>query len=230
MTDVGSHRRSTRRGVTTARWCNTVNTEALRVASYRLRATLQRRWGGYLTVVLHSSAWSAAWPWVPSERPGAPSPPFPPPSPQPTPDLDVQIGTVGSYALNTYSPAELRAQLDEIAHLPNVEHVAAYINLLVTPLSRDATPALPPGLQDNAVATIGSVNGLYFDQDRVAVRTGPHGRPPARSIEFVATVQAARLLGWHLGEVVPIGMLPASASDVRRTSPRSGRSFRSRPG
>ena len=100
------------------RWCNTVNAEALGVAWYRFRATLHRRWGGYLTVVLlvglvggvamgaegAARRTQSAFPTVLAATDAS--------------DLDVQIGTVGGYALNASSLAQQRAHLREIAQLP----------------------------------------------------------------------------------------------------------------
>lgn len=88
-----------------------MNREALGVAWYRFRATLHRRWGGYLAVVLlvglvggvavgavgaarrTQSAFPAALATTDAS------------------DLDVQIGTVGGYALNAVSVAQQRAHL-----------------------------------------------------------------------------------------------------------------------
>jgi len=198
-----------------------VNREALGVAWYRFRATLHRRWGGYLTVVLliglvggvamgavgAARRTQSAFPTVLATTDAS--------------DLDVQIGTVGGYALNAVSGAQQRAHMEEIAHLPDVEHVAAYLNLFVGPLSRNGTLALPPALQDDAVGPIGSVNDMYFDQDRVTVSEGRMA-DPRRDGEFVATAEAAHLLGWHLGEVIPMGaftLQEATSADPARSKP-----------
>ena len=147
---------------------------------YRFRATLQGRWGGYLTVVLlvglvgglamgavgAARRTQSAFPTALATTDAS--------------DLDVQIGALGGFALNAPSPAQQRAQLREIAQLPDVEHVEADINLLVGPSSRDGTPDLPQALQDNAVVAIGSVNGMYFDQDRVTVSEGRMPGPRER--------------------------------------------------
>ncbi len=181
-----------------------MNREALTVAWYRFRATLHDRWGGYLTVVLlvglvgglamgavgAARRTQSAFPNVLATTDAS--------------DLDVQIGTVGGYTLNVVSQAEQRAHLEEIAHLPHVEHVADYLNLLVAPLSRSGTPDLPPSLDDDAVAPIGSVNDMYFDQDRLTVSQGRMA-DPRNEREFVATAEAEHLLGWHVGEVVALG-------------------------
>jgi hypothetical protein len=198
-----------------------VNKEALGVAWYRFRATLQRRWGGYLTVVLliglvggvamgamgAARRTQSAFPTVLAATDAS--------------DLDVQIGTVGGYSLNVVSAARQRARLEEIAHLPDVEHVAAYLNLFVGPLSRSGTLDLSPALQDDAVNAIGSVDDMYFDQDRVTVSAGRMANPRSDS-EFVATAEAAHLLGWHVGEVIPMGaftLQQALAGDPARSKP-----------
>ncbi|MGD0809187.1 MAG: FtsX-like permease family protein [Acidimicrobiales bacterium] len=195
--------------------------EALRVAWYRFRATLHSRWGGYLTVVLlvgllgglamgsvgAARRTQSAFPTILATTDAS--------------DLDVQIGTVGGYALNFVSRAQERANLQEIARLPDVKHVAAYLNLFVGPLSRNGTLDLPPALQDNEVSGIGSVNNMYFDQDRVTVSKGRMADPSSDS-EFVATAEAAHLAGWHLGEVVPMGaftLQQATSADPSRSKP-----------
>jgi hypothetical protein len=198
-----------------------VKGEALRVAWYRFRATLHSRWGGYLTVVLlvgllgglamgsvgAARRTQSAFPAILATTDAS--------------DLDVQIGTVGGYALNFVSRAQERANLQEIARLPDVKHVAAYLNLFVGPLSRNGTLDLPPALQDNEVSGIGSVNNMYFDQDRVTVSKGRMADPSSDS-EFVATAEAAHLAGWHLGEVVPMGaftLQQATSADPSRSKP-----------
>jgi len=56
-----------------------------------------------------------------------------------------------------------------------------------------------------AAAQVGSLNGEYFSQDRVAVTAGRMA-DPRRAGEFVATAHAARLLGWHAGQVIRMGI------------------------
>jgi hypothetical protein len=83
------------------------------------------------------------------------------------------------------------------------------MNVLIAPVRPNGNPNLPPALQDNAVGTIGSVNDMYFDQDRVTVTEGRMADPRSAS-EFVATADAEKLLGWHVGEVVPMGAFTLS--------------------
>ena len=80
---------------------------------------------------------------------------------------------------------------------------------------------LPPPLQDDEVDAIGSVNNMYFDQDRVTVSQGRMADPRSDN-EFVATAEAEHLLGWHLGEVVPMGafsLQQANSPDSARSKP-----------
>jgi hypothetical protein len=62
---------------------------------------------------------------------------------------------------------------------------------------------LPPTSTTKSHA-LGSLDGEYFDQDRVTVTRGRMAGLDAAN-EFVATTQAAQLLGWHVGQVVPVG-------------------------
>ena len=195
--------------------------EALGVAWYRFQATLHRRWGGYLTVVLligllggvamgaagAARRTQSAFPAILANTDAS--------------DLDVQIGTVGGYSLNVVSAAEQRAHMQQIADLPHVRKMAAYLNVFVAPLEPDGTPRLPPALQDDAVAPIASVDGMYFEQDRVTVSQGRMADPRSDN-EFVATSEAEHLLGWHLGEVVPMGaftLQQVNSADFAKSKP-----------
>jgi hypothetical protein len=76
-------------------------------------------------------------------------------------------------------------------------------------------------MQDDAVSGIGSVDDMYFDQDRVTVSQGRMADPRSDS-EFVATAEAAHLLGWHVGEVIPMGaftLQQATSPDPARSKP-----------
>ena len=73
------------------------------------------------------------------------------------------------------------------------------LELLVTPLNAKGLAANDAALADGQVLTIGSLNGLFFNQDRPAVAEGRLPDPDSAG-EFMTTVTAARLLGWHVGE------------------------------
>jgi hypothetical protein len=127
-------------------------------------------------------------------------------------DLDVGVyPRVG--ALSASNSPFYRRLTSEVAHLPYVERVASDPAIFATPARADGAFTLPQALNDDQVGTIGSINGEYFDQDRVAVVQGRLANP-ARANEFVATAEAAHLLGWHLGEVVPLGVFTYQQSNL----------------
>ncbi len=175
-----------------------------RFAWYRFRATLARRWGGYLTVVLlvgllggvamaalagarrTQSSFSTYLAATGSS------------------DLDAGVFPENTSAATAITAPFYAHLMAVIAHLPDVARVAAYPEFYVLPLRRNGTPLLPPALNAGTVATIGSINGQFFDQDRVAVTQGRLA-DPGRADEFVATAEAAHLLRWHVGQVVYVG-------------------------
>jgi hypothetical protein len=178
-----------------------VNGNVLGMAWYRFRATFARRWGGYLTLVLliglvggvgmgaiaaarrTQSSFST---FLASTKP---------------PDLTVTI--YGANANNagsnpSYSPKLTR----EIARLPYVRAVHVGVLLTAAPLDRSGAPRI----KSVALAyPIGSVDGLFFTQDRVAVTEG-HMADPDRPHEIMMTALAAHQLGYHLGETIPYGI------------------------
>ena len=96
------------------------------------------------------------------------------------------------------------AVVHSIARLPEVARVRSYIALNAYPLGSDGTPTAAArnsqGFQVN-----GSVDGLYFTQDRVSVVRG-RAADPRRPDEIMMTANAAATLGMHVGERVPWGV------------------------
>jgi len=116
-------------------------------------------------------------------------------------DLSVNVyGNFSNTSVN-YSLSATSAT-HQIARLPGVKHVEALINLAAAPLSPDGAPRLSVVTNIEAIA---SVNGFYFDQDRLAVTEGRMA-DPNRPNEIVMTAVAANLLGVHVGQVVPFGL------------------------
>ena len=62
-----------------------------------------------------------------------------------------------------------------------------------------------------------SVNGLFFTQDRVAVTQGRLASPQ-RPDEIVMAPVVAKLLGFHVGQVIPFGFY----SDAQQSLPGFG--------
>jgi len=96
--------------------------------------------------------------------------------------------------------------LRQIAHLPHVKKVESQVGINVGPLTQNDEPL---GVS-NGIGATGSVNGLYFDQDRVVVTQG-RAANPAKADEFVLDSATARLYGFHLGETVSIGWVSNAA-------------------
>ena len=173
----------------------------LRVAWYRFRTDFRHRRAGYLAIVLlvglvggvAMGALAAARrtqssfaTYVASTDPS---------------NLDVSIfsGFNGGSGA-TYSAAAT----EKIAALPGVRHVEGGINLVATPLLPDGAPRLGTATLESTVA-FASVDGLYFDEDRLAVTDGRMA-DARRPDEIVMTALAARILGFHVGQVIPYGL------------------------
>lgn len=168
----------------------------LRLAWYRLRATFGLRWGGYLGLVLliglvGGVALGAA---AAARRTESSFPVFLA-STDPS-DVTVQTGSP--------SYAGLPAFTRTLTHLPQVRRAGIAVEPIADVLGRDGGPTQASLTAGFWVATVGSVNGLYFGQDRVTV-IGGRMADPRRPDQVVMSAQAARLLGLRVGAVVPLG-------------------------
>ena len=99
-------------------------------------------------------------------------------------------------------PSYSAAATQAIGRLPGVRHVEAAIPILAAPLGPDGAPRLA---SINEIQPVASVDGLFFDQDRVAVVAGRMADPD-RPDEVVMTASAAHLLGLHVGDVIEYGI------------------------
>jgi hypothetical protein len=90
-----------------------------------------------------------------------------------------------------------------MARLPHVKRVESAEVLNAAQLGSNGAP-IRNGAPVGQAFSIGSVNGLFFDQDRVTVADGRMA-DPRRADQAVVTEEAAQLLGLHVGETVPIG-------------------------
>ena len=82
------------------------------------------------------------------------------------------------------------------------------------PLTRDGSPRIRvTGL----AYPVASVNGLFFTQDRMAVTQGRLASPQ-RADEIVMAPVVAKLLGFHVGQVIPFGFY----SDAQQSLPGFG--------
>lgn len=137
--------------------------DACRVAWYRFRRTLRRRWTGYLAITLllglvgglamgsvaAARRTQSAFPaYLNSTRPA---------------DLTVLTGLYRGPGSQGYDPSVIA----KIAALPGVRHVATYLGLNVAILAPGA-PSATVGPQ----ALTGSLDGEYFTTDKVTVVAG----------------------------------------------------------
>jgi hypothetical protein len=178
-----------------------LTSQSLRVASYRSRATFRHRLGGYLSLIvlvglvggLSMGALAAARrtqssfaTYLASTNPS---------------NLGITVfGGVGNGGgiAPTYSSSAVEA----IARLPGVKRVEAAIPVAAAPLAPNGAPRIA---NLNDVQPVASVDGLFFNQDRLAVTAGRMADPD-RPHEIVMTASAAQLLGLHVGEVFPYGV------------------------
>jgi len=168
-----------------------VGGQVLRVAWYRFPAIFGRRRNGYLAIVLliGLTGGVAMGSFAAARRTQASFAAF------------LASTNPSDLSLTVFGPNLAKA----LNRLPGVERVGtASESVNAFPLGRTGAPIFPPAYLSGEVQGVGSVDGEYFGQDRVTVTAGRMADPD-RAGEFVATAQAERLLGWHVGEVIPMG-------------------------
>ena len=190
-----------------------------RAALYRVRATLHMRWGGYFAVVLFVglAGGVAMGALAGARRTQSAFPGYL--AAEDTSDMQAQIWNLGE-SLSGAATANLTGHL---ARLPYVEHVASAPTLLLLPLGPGGKPAPSASAYlGNEVNVVGSDGGMYFRQDGVSVVAGRMA-DPGRADEMVATAEAAKLSGWHVGETVPFGAYTVQQASSPTFSPATTR-------
>ena len=81
-----------------------------------------------------------------------------------------------------------------------MRRVESWVGAQIIPLEPNGAPNLTAPLN-----TVGSVDGLYFDEDRATPVVGRMANPK-RADEFVTTALGAHLLGLRVGELIPMGV------------------------
>ncbi len=167
----------------------------LPVAWYRFRATLHRRRGGYLTVVvlvglLGGVAMGAI---AGARRTQSAFPAY------------LAATKASDLQFLAYGPANVPTTnlLAQLRREPGVKSVGSSPYLLMEQLGANGRP-VSGGANTGDIQELGSEGGMYVTQDRVTVAEGRLA-DPRRADEMVATAQAARISGWHLGETVAFG-------------------------
>jgi hypothetical protein len=163
-----------------------------RIAWYRLRLDLPRRWGSYAGIVLLVAlVGGIALGSIAGARRSESAFPTFLKATNPS-DLAIDVGT--------YNPKILR----EIAHLPQVSSLETYVSPNAVPVTKSGHVATHSPLFTGDFDPIASLNGLYFDQDRMTIVRGVPA-DPNRPDEAMVNEFAARLYGLHVGSVVRFG-------------------------
>ena len=172
-----------------------MNGQVLRVSWYRFRATLGRRWGGYLAMVLLIGLIGgiAMASMAAGRRTQSSYPTFLASTNPADMSVSLYVPTTGG-AVAPLTTA--------IARLPGVRRVRTVTTPTFIPLAPNGAPRLAT---QGAVTVLGSLDGEFLDQDRLAIVQG-RSADPDRVDEMVMTATAARLLGVHVGQVVPMGL------------------------
>jgi FtsX-like permease family len=173
-----------------------VSSQVLRVALYRLSATLRRQGAGYLTVVLLVGLLGGvALASIAGARRTQSSYPTFLASTNPS-DMTVSTGPANSSG-SSGSTSFAR----EIARLAGVKRVRDLVSPTVIPLDPQGVPRIE---LEAELQVYGSLDGDLLDQDRL---TAVEGRlaDPNRTDEIVMTSSAAHVVGVHVGQTVPLG-------------------------
>jgi hypothetical protein len=164
------------------------------VVWYRFRATFGQRWGSYLSVVvLVGLIGGIAMASIAAGRRTQSSYPTFLASTNPS---DMSVSVYIPNGGNLATPLE-----EALAHLPDVKKVTDLTGPTFIPLAKNGSPDLTTS---NDVSFVGSADGMFLRQDRL---TAVEGRlaDPNRADEMVMSASAARTLGVHVGQVVPLG-------------------------
>ena len=171
--------------------------QVLPVAWYRFRATLGRRWTGYVSVVLLIGLVGgiALASIAGARRTQSSYPTF-------FDSTNPSTLTISTFAANSGGNPTGSARLTaRIKHLPDVRTARTLLAPEILPMAKDGAPRL--GAFGNSIPG-GSVDGLLFDQDRVSVVQGRQANPN-RADEVEMTANLVHSLGIHIGQVIPLG-------------------------
>jgi hypothetical protein len=122
-------------------------------------------------------------------------------------DITVTYYGAGQFGATSRGAAAISAAA---SRLPEVRHLRSSAALQLVPLARDGSPRIA---ELSNVSGFGSVDGMFFDQDRTTA-VGGRMADPSRADEFVATPDAAHQLRASVGDRIPVGLYsPSQMSD-----------------
>jgi hypothetical protein len=124
------------------------------------------------------------------------------------------------YRLASPTGSSGQAITKKLAAIPQVSHVSAAPNIFLAIHEPPGTPQ-PPAIVSADVSFIGSQGGAYFSVDRPVVQQGRMSNPRSPD-ELVASKDAARLLGWHVGERIAFDVYSVAQVDTASSFPPHG--------
>jgi hypothetical protein len=166
--------------------------ELARVAWYRFRAGLHRRWPSYLALIaLIGLVGGVSLGSIAGARRSESAFPAFLRSTDPS-DMAIDVGE--------YNPKILK----EIARLPQVTSIETYVSPNAVPVTKSGF--FEPNSPENQSEfdPLASLNGLYFKQDRFTILQGRIPNPN-RADEVMVDQFSASLFHWHVGEIIRYG-------------------------
>jgi FtsX-like permease family len=124
---------------------------------------------------------------------------------------DLQIDPAGA-GPNGPASAHLQSILRAVRSYPQVKRVESYVGLPAALVNKNSVERRA---LNSEVVLVGSVDGLLFNQDRLAITSGRMA-DPARADEVMVTQNAAVAMGLHLGSRVPVAIPTGTASNAVR--------------
>ena len=177
------------------------------VARYRLRGVLRRGRAGYLAIVLITGLLGGvAMGSVAAARRTQSAYPRILAASNPS-DLHVDAGP--------YS----RPMLRRIAGMRHVSAARTYVSILGLRTAPDGT-VNPASDFNRQVEMVGSLDGLYFGQDKVIVTAGRRA-DPRRADEVMVSGQTAQRFGLHVGQVLDVNLYTQQQFDDPDANPET---------
>jgi FtsX-like permease family/MacB-like periplasmic core domain len=189
-------------------------TGVLEVAWYRFQRTFRQRRGAYVSLVLliglggglSMGALAAA------RRTESSFPTFL----ASTNPSNLSLATALWNPALGYTTGYNGALVATVAHLPHVRRAESYSGIYSEPIGANGQPT--SATQNANFDVNGSVDGLYFNLDRVTVLQGRMA-DPTRANEIMMTVGAADALGLHVGQTVTWGTYTSSQFESANAPP-----------
>ncbi|HVA52677.1 MAG TPA: ABC transporter permease [Acidimicrobiales bacterium] len=181
--------------------------EALRVSAYRFRRTWQGRWRGYFAIVLLVGlVGGLAMGAIAGARRTQSSFPIFLASTNPS---NLRVGTALYDPALGFTTGYNASLVRVIQHLPFVQRAKSYAGLNANPLGTNGAPTAAS--KSVTIIDLGSVNGLFFNQDRVTVVRGRMANPKKVN-EIMMSQRAASELNLRVGETVAWGFAANSSA------------------